>query len=388
MNGDFTFTPIGMIHSCFTEKFGIPRQPGLVPAAQASLAVLPPYDRDEAFRGIEQFSHLWIIFVFHGIAAGKWQPTVRPPRLGGNRRIGVFATRSAFRPNPIGMSTVALTGVRRQQDGFYLDLAGVDLLDGTPVLDIKPYSAGLDEAQQKEANFARRKSSPRGDLARLIRQRDLKTLLLKTGELHGHFCPGVASGVMAATYAMNAIREHSDGLENLLAIVETNNCFADGIQYVTGCSFGNNSLIYKDFGKTAFTLATRDGSGLRLAVRPDYRERKADLFAEFSANFETVVIQQNRSDEAVGKFKRSGRDAAFAMLNIPIEEIFHIQEVTVDIPQRAPIFDSVLCAKCGESIMATRIVERDGQQMCIPCAGAAYQQVLGGGIVSSEYARM
>lgn len=334
---------------------------------------------EEGLFRIEESSHLQILFHFHQSDGYR----LKGATYSGEVK-GVFASRSPRRPGSIGSTVVKLL----ERKGRELHVHGLDALDGTPVLDIKPYSAGLDEAQQKEANFARRKSSPRGDLARLIRQRDLKTLLLKTGELHGHFCPGVASGVMAATYAMNAIREHSDGLENLLAIVETNNCFADGIQYVTGCSFGNNSLIYKDFGKTAFTLATRDGSGLRLAVRPDYRERKADLFAEFSANFETVVIQQNRSDEAVGKFKRSGRDAAFAMLNIPIEEIFHIQEVTVDIPQRAPIFDSVLCAKCGESIMATRIVERDGQQMCIPCAGAAYQQVLGGGIVSSEYARM
>jgi tRNA-Thr(GGU) m(6)t(6)A37 methyltransferase TsaA len=152
--GTFTFNPIGIIHSCFPEKFGIPRQPGLVPAARASLEMLPPFDRDEAFRGIDAFSHLWIVFVFHGIIAGKWQPTVRPPRLGGNRRMGLFATSSGFRPNPIGMSCVAFAGLRREQGRLYLSLSGVDLLDGTPVLDIKPYLPYADRLPDAMAGFA------------------------------------------------------------------------------------------------------------------------------------------------------------------------------------------------------------------------------------------
>ncbi|MFO7714259.1 tRNA (N6-threonylcarbamoyladenosine(37)-N6)-methyltransferase TrmO [Desulfosarcina sp.] len=139
MDKDFTFHPIGIIHSCFSEKFGIPRQPGLVPAARATLEILPPYDREEAFRGLKDFSHLWLVFVFHGIDKRKWQPTVRPPRLGGNTRIGVFATRSGFRPNPIGMSSVVLEDVRRDRKKLVLELSGIDVLDQTPVLDIKPY---------------------------------------------------------------------------------------------------------------------------------------------------------------------------------------------------------------------------------------------------------
>ena len=154
METDFLFHPIGVIRSCFTEKFGIPRQPGLAPAAQATLEVLPPYDRDEAFRGIEDFSHLWIVFVFHGIPAGKWRPTVRPPRLGGNRRTGVFASRSGFRPNPIGISAVALEGIRRSKGKLLLDLSGIDLLDRTPVLDIKPYLPYADGISRATAGFA------------------------------------------------------------------------------------------------------------------------------------------------------------------------------------------------------------------------------------------
>ncbi|BBO84405.1 tRNA (N6-threonylcarbamoyladenosine(37)-N6)-methyltransferase TrmO [Desulfosarcina ovata subsp. sediminis] len=160
MERRFTFQPIGIIHSCFTEKFGIPRQPGLAPAARATLAVYPPFDRDEAFRGLDRFSHLWVLFVFHGIAAGKWQPTVRPPRLGGNRRMGVFATRSGFRPNPIGMSSVALNGIRRERGHLFLDLSGVDILDGTPVLDIKPYLPYSDRIPEASGGFASQTPQP------------------------------------------------------------------------------------------------------------------------------------------------------------------------------------------------------------------------------------
>ena len=148
------FTPIGVIHSCFHEKFGIPRQPGLVPAARATLELLPPYNQPAAVRELEGFSHLWLIFVFHGIPAGRWQPTVRPPRLGGNRRLGVFATRSPFRPNPIGLSAVRLERIEIGQGQVLLHLACIDLLDGTPVLDIKPYVPYADAIPEATGGFA------------------------------------------------------------------------------------------------------------------------------------------------------------------------------------------------------------------------------------------
>lgn len=154
MTSDLFFRQIGMIHSCFAEKFGIPRQPGLAPAARAVLELRPPYDSAEAVRGLEAFSHLWVVFVFHANAQGKWQPTVRPPRLGGNRRIGVFATRSGFRPNPIGMSVVALEGIRRDKGRLLIDLSGIDLLDGTPVLDIKPYLPYADSIPDANGDYA------------------------------------------------------------------------------------------------------------------------------------------------------------------------------------------------------------------------------------------
>jgi tRNA (adenine37-N6)-methyltransferase len=150
----YTFEPIGRIHSCFKEKFGIPRQAGLVPGACAELEILPPYCRDEAFRGLERFSHVWILFVFHQCSQTHWKATVRPPRLGGNRHIGVFASRSGFRPNPIGQSAVELVGLEAPGNNLRLHLKGVDLLDGTPVLDIKPYLAYADSIADARSGYA------------------------------------------------------------------------------------------------------------------------------------------------------------------------------------------------------------------------------------------
>jgi tRNA-Thr(GGU) m(6)t(6)A37 methyltransferase TsaA len=131
--------PIGTIASCFQEKFGTPRQPGLVSTATGTIVLSPPFNIPEMVRGLEAYSHIWMIFLFHECAGRPWRPTVRPPRLGGNRRLGVFATRSGFRPNPIGMSVVALKGVHIGADGIHLTVRGVDVISGTPVLDIKPY---------------------------------------------------------------------------------------------------------------------------------------------------------------------------------------------------------------------------------------------------------
>ncbi|ABA89601.1 SAM-binding protein of unknown function UPF0066 [Syntrophotalea carbinolica DSM 2380] len=146
--------PIGFIRSCFPEKFGIPRQAGLVSEARATLELRPPYDTPEAVRGLEGFSHVWLIFVFHAHLASGWKPTVRPPRLGGNKRLGVFATRSPFRPNPIGLSAVALEGIVTEGGHTVLHLRGADLLDGTPVLDIKPYVPYADALPDAQGGFA------------------------------------------------------------------------------------------------------------------------------------------------------------------------------------------------------------------------------------------
>jgi tRNA-Thr(GGU) m(6)t(6)A37 methyltransferase TsaA len=131
-------TPIGFIHSPFEQKFGIPRQPGLT-SVRARIELIPPYSNPAAVRGLEQCSHIWLLFLFSATADQGWSPTVRPPRLGGNQRLGVFATRSPFRPNPIGLSPVRLCGIEQAGDRLWLEVEGADLLDGTPILDLKPY---------------------------------------------------------------------------------------------------------------------------------------------------------------------------------------------------------------------------------------------------------
>ncbi|MBQ0743906.1 MAG: tRNA (N6-threonylcarbamoyladenosine(37)-N6)-methyltransferase TrmO [Pseudomonas sp.] len=131
----YQFEPIAVVRSCFSEKFAIPRQPSLAPAASGVIELLPPYDQPEAVAGLEGVSHLWLLFVFHAAPSGPTHLRVRPPRLGGNQRIGVFASRSTHRPNPIGQSVVKLDGIEPGR----LRISSIDLLDGTPILDIKPY---------------------------------------------------------------------------------------------------------------------------------------------------------------------------------------------------------------------------------------------------------
>lgn len=151
---EFTFNEIGRIHSPYKEKFAVPRQPGLVEDGGGELHLLPPYNQAEAVRGLEDFSHLWVMFIFHQTMEGGWRPTVRPPRLGGNARVGVFATRSTFRPNPLGMSLVELKGIRCQGKEVILQLGSLDLVDGTPVVDIKPYLPFAESQPQALAGFA------------------------------------------------------------------------------------------------------------------------------------------------------------------------------------------------------------------------------------------
>ncbi|MCI8690167.1 MAG: tRNA (N6-threonylcarbamoyladenosine(37)-N6)-methyltransferase TrmO [Oscillibacter sp.] len=146
---------IAHVRSDFSSKFGVPRQSGLVPALEAEVVFVPEFRNPDALRGLEGFSHLWLIWVFDRAARAQWSPTVRPPRLGGNARVGVFATRSPFRPNPVGLSVVELAGIEETADrGPVLHIRGADLMDGTPVLDIKPYLPYADCIPEAAGGFA------------------------------------------------------------------------------------------------------------------------------------------------------------------------------------------------------------------------------------------
>ena len=155
MSLEFTMRPIARIHSDFAGKFGIPRQSGLAEALEALVVFEPGYRDPAALRGLEGFSHVWLIWVFDRAAREGWSPTVRPPRLGGNARLGVFATRSPFRPNPIALSAVALAGIEKTREfGTVLRVRGADLMDGTPILDVKPYLPYADCRPEALGGFA------------------------------------------------------------------------------------------------------------------------------------------------------------------------------------------------------------------------------------------
>ena len=147
-------TPIAHIRTDFGSKFGVPRQSGLVPELTARIVFCPKYRNPDALRGLEDFSHLWLIWHFSQVQQEDWSPTVRPPRLGGNTRMGVFATRSPYRPNPLGLSCVRLERIEwHTPEGPVLVVSGADLMDGTPIFDVKPYLAYADSRPDAKGGF-------------------------------------------------------------------------------------------------------------------------------------------------------------------------------------------------------------------------------------------
>ena len=178
--------PVARVSTCYPDKFGAPRQSGLVPDARARLVFEPPFRHPDAVRGLEGFSHLWLVWVFSENVDKGWSPTVRPPRLGGNVRMGVFATRAPFRPNPIGLSAVRLERVELHPlDGPVLHLSGVDLVDGTPILDIKPYIPYADSHPDAMGGFA---SVPAGETLEVVIPPEL---LARIPEAHREALRGV-----------------------------------------------------------------------------------------------------------------------------------------------------------------------------------------------------
>lgn len=166
-------TPIAHIRNDYSEKFGVPRQSGLVSAVVSDIVFAPAYRNADALRGLEDFSHLWLIWEFSQAVQAGWSPTVRPPRLGGNRRMGVFATRSPFRPNHLGLSCVRIEAILpRTPDGPVIRVSGADLMNGTPIYDVKPYLPYADCRPEAAGGFA--DGTPR----RVLQVRGLESLPL------------------------------------------------------------------------------------------------------------------------------------------------------------------------------------------------------------------
>ena len=168
-----TIEKIAVIRTDFPEKFGIPRQSGIVKNLKGRIVFEPEYRDVSALRGLDSYSHLWLIWEFSENVGKKWSPTVRPPRLGGNKRMGVFATRSPFRPNPIGLSCVRIEGIRQNgKEGTVIDVSGADMLDGTPIYDIKPYIPYTDSHPEALGGFS---DEVNGDLLKVEISNELES---------------------------------------------------------------------------------------------------------------------------------------------------------------------------------------------------------------------
>ncbi len=348
----------------------------------------------DALQGIEAYSHLLVLYWAHKVTAqGRSLRQVHPMGRKEIPEVGLFCTCSPARPNPVLACVVRLRG----RKGNILEVSGLDAIDGSPLIDIKPYvnywypQEGIAMPEwmrqlMEEINpHDRLEQNPRANFIEAMEERDLRRCLVKTAEIHGHYCPGSALGVMASIHALSLLGDavtSSDGLENLMAIVEINACFADGVQAVSGCTLGNNALIYRDLGKHAVTLIIRgNDTGVRVCARPDFRETIGRLVPAFYPLMEKVIKNRVHTKDDEKRFKNTAREAAFTLIKQDFEDIFSADRVRVDLPGYAPIVDSIICQNCGEQLMSTKAAPNG---TCLTCSGEQYFQVEGRGIVSKN----
>lgn len=227
------------------------------------------------------------------------------------------------------------------------------------------------------------KENPRTRFNRLIRNRDIASCLVKTAEIHGHYCPGSAFGVMATLMGLEALGgDTSLGMENLMAIVEINACFADGVQAVSGCTLGNNALVFKDLGKMAVTFVRRDGqNGVRVRMKGQIRDHVDRVQPKFFPLMEKVIMARQGSSKEEKAFRKMGCQAAFSLIALPFDTYFEINSVKVTLPPYAPIVQSLVCPGCGETVMGTKtILTGEKKGYCRTCAEAETFGVDGRGI--------
>ena len=225
----------------------------------------------------------------------------------------------------------------------------------------------------------------RAGIERLIEAGDLQGLLYKAGELHGHLCGHMAYGVKAGYIAMRELSLKSQGMEEVIAIIETNNCFSDGVQMVTGCSFGNNALIYRDFGKTAVTVAKRDGTAIRIALNPVFEDCRRDMFPEAYKLFDKIVAKREEpTPEEHERLMHLFAEMSITEVEEPADEMFITKRLKIVVPEYAPMFASVRCSICGENVMQSRAVAENEEYFCVPCYNRGYYQMDGAGISFEE----
>ncbi len=224
---------------------------------------------------------------------------------------------------------------------------------------------------------------PREDVRRMLEAEDFENLLLASAVLHGHFCPGLALGVRAGHAALSRLDFENTGMEELVAVVECNNCFADGVQFTTGCSFGNNALIYADLGKTAVTLLSRKlEKAVRVILRPGGWGEAPENERQREANdlFRRIVKERQVDPEGSKRMKQLWTELSFETVQKPEAELFEVRDAPFNLPAWAPIFDSATCSSCGEAFMETRARLSAGKPVCLDCAGEDVHAVLGSGI--------
>ena len=221
----------------------------------------------------------------------------------------------------------------------------------------------------------------RKEIQRLIEAGNLAGLLNKAGELHGHLCNYLTYGVTAGYIAVRELKVKSTGMEEVVAIVETNNCFSDGVQLVTGCSFGNNALIYRDLGKTAVTVAKRDGTAIRIALDPDFEDSREKEYPEASELWNKIVARREKAtSEEQGRLMQLFAEMSTKELSKPADKMFRIKRIKITVPEYAPIFASVRCSICGEKVMETRARVKEGKAVCMGCAEGGHYVLDGRGI--------
>lgn len=344
-----TFDPIGEVRAAYEQ----PGDPDEMRKRESTIVLDTDYEA--GLYRIERNDYITVLFHIH---------ESDDYRLRGDRRYGetrgVFACRSPHRPNAIGSTTVELL----ERNGPRLTVYGLDAIDGTPVLDVKPHAPGLDCPPRADDE---RRGTPRDRVETCVGTRDLESLLLDAGELHGHHCPYLALGVMAGVHALRELGVASVPTSDVLARIEDNGCFADGIQYVTGCTFGNGTLRYRDHGKTAVTVWERGAPGFR--VRLNDHEAVTDRYPHATDcpgrhPAATSTADPRGADD-------TGADAAFDIIGRPLQEFCAFDH---DVPVDATGPDSredryVRCPGCGEQLRASKTVETAAGPRCIPCAG-------------------
>jgi len=223
------------------------------------------------------------------------------------------------------------------------------------------------------------RENPRVEIENLIQKGDLEALLRKAAELHGHFCSYLAYGVKASYIAVKMLGIKNTGMEETIAIVETNNCFSDGVQIITGCTFGNNGLIYKDIGKTAVTVAKRDGTAIKIVLDPIYERSIKEEYSEANELWEKIVVKREEATrEEHDRMMKLFAEMAFKELKKPADKMFRITRMKIKTPEYAPIFNPVICPVCGEKTY--KPIMHSGKLVCTDCAGASYYFLDGGGI--------